>query len=134
MIGLKAIPTGLAVITFIAVATPALADAPQPLWQRYPLGNTHLHKRADLAHQDTVAPSTPRDGGSAGDDVEVSARTWVVLGCTVVTLGFAAVGRGWTTSSFHPDAGVPSATGTKLVFVGIASAVAVAVGFLISFL
>jgi hypothetical protein len=111
----------------------ATAASPTPLWHVYPLGSAPLRTSGAPAragsHRRPDANVAKHVGGS-----HPPVWIWATVVLSVLALGLAAVSRGWTTSSSDPDLGVRRADPTKLAFVCIAAAVAIATGFLIPLL
>jgi hypothetical protein len=127
-------PRAIAIATTIWLlptsTTPAQATSPRPLWRHYPLGTTRLHHNPGVlaTHFTTTLP----DGATKTPGLPLWSLTLLIAGAA--TLALAALARGWTTATLCADPSIPRAAGTKLAFVGIAIAIAIATGFLIPLL
>jgi hypothetical protein len=122
--------SAIALVVLALSGSAATAASPTPLWHVYPLGSAPLRTSNDPARvgaHRSPDPPVARHLDGAHPPVWV----WAAVAVSVLALGTAAVSRGWTSSSSDSDLGVRRADPTKLAFVCIAAAVAIATGFLI---
>jgi hypothetical protein len=123
----------IALVILALNSSAAAAASPTPLWHVYPLGTAPLHTSEAPApaatHKRPDASVAGRAGGS-----HPPVWVWTAVALSVIALGAVAVSRGWTSSGSDSDLGVRRPDPTKLAFVCVAAAVAIATGFLIPLL